>query len=144
MNTQLKEHTGGCFCGQIRYRVLGEPLWVGHCHCSKCRRISGAAFTSWAYFEKSNFSLSDEPTTFKSSEWGERSFCTRCGTPLIYEDTKFPDYIGVTLGSLDDPNEFSPQDHVQTSSRLRWLHLNDGLPEYPKEHPMQAEYAQST
>ena len=138
MSEQKIEHTGGCFCGQIAYRVSGEPFGVGNCHCTNCRRFSGAAFLSAALFEKSNFTwLRGEPTKFKSSDWGDRGFCSRCGSQLIYEDNRLPDYIAVNLGSLDNPNEFSPEMHIWTSSKLRWLHLNDGLTEYPKDPPME-------
>jgi hypothetical protein len=29
---------GGCQCGNIRYRVMGEPVWLAVCHCSECKR----------------------------------------------------------------------------------------------------------
>lgn len=140
MNTQLKEHTGGCFCGQIRYRVVGEPLWVGNCHCTNCRRFSGAAFSSEAFFEKSNFEwLQGDLTSFQSSDWGKREFCSRCGSQLAYEDERLPDYIGVSIGSLDEPDEFSPQFHIWTSSKLHWIQLNDDLTQYPQDPPMEVE-----
>lgn len=137
-NSKL-EYNGGCFCGNIRYQVRGNPDWAGHCHCNICRGISGAAFASWVYFEISKFSINKAPTAFKSSEHGERSFCPICGTPLIYKDSRAPDYIGVTLGSLDQPNDYPPQDHSWTSNQLQCLHLNDDLPRYPQEHPLEVE-----
>jgi hypothetical protein len=139
MNTN-KEHTGGCFCGQIRYRVLGEPLWSSNCHCTNCRRFSGAAFSSEVFFEKSNFEwLQGDLTRFPSSDWGKRGFCSRCGSHLAYEDERLPDYIGVNIGSLDEPNDFPPQVHIWTSSKLQWIQLNDGLTEYPQDPPMEVE-----
>lgn len=133
------KYSGGCFCNNIRYQILANPFWAGHCHCNICRRTSGAAFASWAYFEISNFSLNKEATVFKSSEYGERHFCPICGTQLFYKDSRVPQYICVTLGSLDQPNDCVPQDHVWTSSQLQWLHFNDNLPKHPQEHPSEAE-----
>ena len=26
-------YTGGCACGDIRYRCTGDPLYMGNCHC---------------------------------------------------------------------------------------------------------------
>jgi len=26
------EFTGGCRCGQVRYRCSAEPVFTGHCH----------------------------------------------------------------------------------------------------------------
>jgi len=40
--------TGGCFCGDVRYRAEADPFRVVHCHCGTCRRLSGAAFLTGA------------------------------------------------------------------------------------------------
>ncbi len=34
--------TGGCLCGAIRFGLKEKLSPVGFCHCSKCRRVSGA------------------------------------------------------------------------------------------------------
>jgi hypothetical protein len=39
--------TGGCFCGDIRYAVTGSPFHPTNCHCSICRRTTGAPFVAW-------------------------------------------------------------------------------------------------
>ena len=38
---------GGCFCGSIRYKFEANDYTSANCHCSICRRTSGAAFVSW-------------------------------------------------------------------------------------------------
>ena len=35
---------GGCFCGEIRYRFVGDPLTLYACHCTDCQRETGASF----------------------------------------------------------------------------------------------------
>ena len=35
---------GGCQCGEIRYRLVGEPVWLAVCHCGNCKRQSGGTF----------------------------------------------------------------------------------------------------
>jgi hypothetical protein len=27
---------GGCQCGEIRYRITGQPVWLAVCHCNEC------------------------------------------------------------------------------------------------------------
>ena len=39
--------TGGCFCGAIRYEARGTPFHESNCHCSICRRTTGAPFVTW-------------------------------------------------------------------------------------------------
>ncbi len=38
--------TGSCLCGRVRYEAEGELTAMHHCHCSRCRKHSGAAFVT--------------------------------------------------------------------------------------------------
>jgi len=124
----VREYTGGCFCGSIRYRATGQLGGVSHCHCSMCRRVCGAPFVTWVSFKRANFSFTcGTPTRFKSSDKVERSFCNLCGTAIAFEETTRSQWVDVTVGSLDQPNAVFPEDHIWTSSKLSWLHINDCL-----------------
>src|SRR5215475_4327486 len=73
---------GGCLCRAVRYLARGEPYNVTHCHCTDCRRSSGAAFVTWASFPSGSFRFTKgDPRTVA---WAGRlrSFCWQCGTPL--------------------------------------------------------------
>ena len=121
---------GGCFCGRVRYETAGAPFHETNCHCSICRRTSGAAFVTWFSVPRAQFRfVSGEPTRFRSTLKGVRSFCGHCGTPLTFQLEDL-DEIDVTTCSLDEPNRLPPKDHTRTSSRLAWIHLADGLPEF--------------
>ena len=72
-------HQGGCHCGAVRYEVAGEPQHVALCHCSDCRKSSGAPMVAWAAFAEEQFKLVEgEPVTFNSSGAAMRSFCPKC------------------------------------------------------------------
>lgn len=123
--------TGGCFCGRIRYEATGAPFNETNCHCSICRRTSGAPFVAWFSVPRSMFKLvRGEPSRFKSSAKGTRSFCPHCGTQLTFEHEDYADEIDVTTCSLDDPDRLAPRDHTRASSKLGWIKLADGLPEH--------------
>jgi hypothetical protein len=122
---------GGCFCGWIRYEAAGTPFHETNCHCSICRRTTGAPFVTWFSVRRSDFRLlSGDPTRFKSTAKGTRSFCPRCGTQLTFEHEDSSDEIGITTCSLDDPDAVPPKDHTRTSSKLGWIKLADQLPEH--------------
>ena len=128
--------TGGCFCGEIRYEAGGTPSHETSCHCSACRRTTGAPFVAWFTVPRSAFRLvGARPTRFASSPHGRRSFCPRCGTQLTFEHAGFSDEIDVTTCSLDDPERLPPQDHTWTSRRLRWVEAAGHLPEHPQDRP---------
>lgn len=131
-NGELRTYDGGCFCGAIRYRALGVPEEPTLCHCSICRRTSGAPLVAWATFPTKQIEwLKGEPRRFRSSIKGERSFCSECGTALTFAFVKSPERTDVTLASLDHPEYITPLDHIYTSSRIPWVRLADGLPSFP-------------
>ncbi len=49
------EWSGGCLCRAIKYRARDEPLDVASCHCVNCRKMSGAAFTTFVVFSPDQF-----------------------------------------------------------------------------------------
>ena len=125
--------TGGCFCGAIRYEAVGTPSQETNCHCSICRRTTGAPFVTWFSVPRTGFRfVQGAPARFRSSPKGTRTFCQRCGTQLTFQHDDAGGEIDVTTCSLDDPERVPPQDHTRASSRLGWVRLGDGLPEYPE------------
>ena len=122
--------TGGCLCGAIRYEANGKPFHETNCHCSICRRTTGAPFVTWFTVRSTDFRIvKGQPAWVNSTEKGARSFCSRCGTQLTFEHADLPDEIDVTVSSLDDPELVPPRDNTRTSTRLGWV-AADGLPEY--------------
>jgi hypothetical protein len=37
---------GSCLCGVVKYEVTGEPSRFYHCHCSRCRKVTGTGHAS--------------------------------------------------------------------------------------------------
>ncbi|MBK0400564.1 GFA family protein [Limibaculum sp. M0105] len=74
--------TGRCLCGAVTF-TAERPVRVSACHCAMCRRWSGGP-----YFvcepENVTFAEGAPVGTYRSSDWAERGFCTRCGTALFY------------------------------------------------------------
>ena len=63
--------TGGCFCGAVRYEAGGTPFDETNCHCSICRRTTGAPFVTWFSVRRSDFRvIKGEPARFTSTEKG--------------------------------------------------------------------------
>ena len=123
--------TGGCHCGKIRYEARGVPSSETNCHCSDCRRTSGAPFVAWFTLRRPEFRIvAGTPARYASSANAERTFCPDCGTQLTFEHVEYPDEIDVTTCSLDVPERVPSKDHTRTSSRLSWIRLCDALPQF--------------
>lgn len=122
--------TGGCLCGRIRYEAGGAPYNATICHCTMCRRATGAPFVAWFSVPRSQFRLVGQPRRFRSSSKATRSFCPECGSALTFELDEAVDEIDVTTASLDDPDRMPPADHTYAGDRLEWVSLGEGLPQF--------------
>lgn len=124
---------GGCLCGATRYRVEGEPLARTLCHCTSCRRASGAPSVAWAIFPAQGFAfIAGGPKSFRSSPHVTRSFCGACGTPLVYKSDRRPDVVDVTTATLDAPESFPPEREIWTGEKLAWEVINNALPQFER------------
>jgi hypothetical protein len=127
---------GGCHCGAVRYRAEGEPVRVGLCHCTDCRRHSGAPVVGWAIFRQGQLKAEGEVTTYTSSEHGRRKFCPRCGTGLFYlNDVIFAGLVDVQLATLDDPDALRPIEQIQVAERIGWMKTAHELPAFDRFPP---------
>jgi len=121
-------HEGGCQCGAVRYRVEGEPVMVGICHCHECQKQSGSAFGMSFIVRKEAFSLlSGHPKTFTRNADSGRpvvcAFCPDCGT-RIYHDTRWLDgVLNIKPGTFDDTSFFQPSGQIWTAKKQPWLEL---------------------
>ena len=125
--------SGGCHCGAVRYEMTAEVAHHALCHCTDCRKASGAPVTAWAMAAADQVTIMGEPVTYASSEHGRRLFCGACGTSLFYtNDVVFPGMIDVQSATLDDPDAIPLQAQIQTAERIGWMtHLGD-LPAFER------------
>ncbi|MEM7212567.1 MAG: GFA family protein [Pseudomonadota bacterium] len=128
MNEHAAYVTGGCQCGAIRFRAtrLGRS---SVCHCRMCQRAVGNVMAPLvvAY----DVVWDGTPARWASSNIAERGFCGTCGTPLFLRDFDSPDgQLEFMTATLDDPELAPPTHHVGIESRVGWLKIADGLPEF--------------
>jgi hypothetical protein len=122
---------GGCLCGAVRYRATRAPIRGVICHCSMCRRHSGAPALAFVHFTVDSFRwLKGQPTRYRSSQFAERGFCSNCGSTLTMHEEVLGERVQVTVGSLDEPERVRPDDHVWTEQQLPWFEISDQLPRF--------------
>ena len=129
MNTNI---TGRCLCEAVTYKLVDPVLArVDNCHCSRCRRTSGAAFGSYAIVESGRFSWSSGAglvTKFESSPNTYRCFCSVCGSPLAAFNGA--ELRGITLGTVDGDPGCRPAQHIFVDSKAPWFDITDDLPQF--------------
>ena len=105
---------GGCACGAVRFELRGPPLKVGLCHCTKCRKATGAPFFHYADWPRDAFRVTGAYAT-----WKGRSFCPVCGTRLFHLGDNG---VEVALGAVDEaPGSLVPVREGWTVRREPWL-----------------------
>jgi len=75
---------GACLCGASTFTATPVSEEAGVCHCSMCRKFSGGMFIVTDCSGAFEFAADAPVTRFQSSEWGERAFCSRCGSSLAW------------------------------------------------------------
>ncbi|WP_226638258.1 GFA family protein [Novosphingobium profundi] len=125
---------GGCRCGAVRYRVEGEPAHRALCHCTDCRKSSGAPMVAWAAFPEAGFTiLSGEPGRYNGEGASIRHFCPTCGTPLWFVNAQvLPGLVDLPIATFDDPEVLAPEVQIQVADRITWMSGIADLPEFER------------
>jgi hypothetical protein len=79
-----KPISGGCLCGAVRFTAVRKNEEVGACHCGMCRRWAAGPFLVVECTDTLKVDDTANLGVYRSSEWAERCFCKKCGTPLYY------------------------------------------------------------
>jgi hypothetical protein len=125
---------GQCHCGAIHYEMPTEVLHHALCHCTDCRRHSGAPMVAWAMVPVEQFRLTrGQPAIYHSSEHGRRHFCAACGTSLFYvNEAHLPGMIDIQTATLDTPDVLPPTAHIQVADRISWMKDAHTLPAFDR------------
>lgn len=132
-------YEGGCLCGALRFCASAAPVATGYCHCTLCRRSTGAPVLAWASFPVAAFRYTKgRAAIYASSSWGHREFCNACGTQIAFRKSDGAETVDVNVGSVDEPSPLRPQCHIHTDDRIPWFDTDDALPRHPGPEPKRA------
>jgi hypothetical protein len=122
-----------CLCGAVRFEVDLPSRFCAHCHCQNCRRAHGAAFVTWAGFPERQFRITaGEPllSRYRTDTDAVRTFCSRCGSTLLYSGPRWAGEVHVALANLLGEIDRPPQAHVYVDHRASWWEIRDSLVRY--------------
>lgn len=133
---------GGCFCGTVRFRQHGRPMFIHCCHCRDCQHHSGSAFAAHGLIEAERVELmAGEPvaTRVTTGSGQDKSImaCPNCRSPLWNDYANRPGLRAVILAALDDLKAFKPDVHIFTRSKLPWLPLDPAIPAFEEFYDVQ-------
>jgi hypothetical protein len=121
--------TASCACGAIRIETRGQPVRVGLCHCTTCRKGSAAPFTANAIWRVEDVTVQGDTRSWKDTTVS-RHFCPSCGSPLF----GVPDGAGevaIGLGAFDQaPTDLVPTYELWTVRREKWFQVVTGTEQF--------------
>nr|WP_086939408.1 GFA family protein [Thaumasiovibrio occultus] len=127
--TMLK---GSCLCRKVQIEVPDDFEYMGNCHCSECRKFTGADYSSVGGLssDKFRFTAGEEfVAVYRKSEDTELAFCQCCGSSLFSRKLKTHKH-NIRLGILDSPPTHAPSFHIFVASKAPWNDIADGLPQF--------------
>lgn len=122
---------GGCYCGELRYEAVGEPMMQAQCHCRECQYIAGGGPNLFIAMPIKGFTYTKgEPKKFTRKDLEHpvtREFCAECGTHVVTGPPGFPALI-LKVGTLDDPTAFAgPQMAIYTVDKQPYHVIPEGM-----------------
>ena len=132
----MRQLSGGCLCGQVRYSANAEPAIVGVCHCKNCQKQAGTAFSVVVAIPKSTLSVQGRLKTYHDKgDSGQpvlRNFCPECGSPITSDVAVMPELTFIKAGTLDDTSWVDPKMHIYCDSAQSWTVIPAGSQQFAK------------
>ena len=122
---------GQCLCGNVGFEIDVPARWAWHDHssasrpsswrgvCDLCRKLAQAL--SHHRGEKDIARFDDATTKTR------RSFCKRCGTPLIYERPRSPHMVNIPRALFSDRTGRQPLYHIAIEELQEWTYAGEPL-----------------
>lgn len=119
---------GHCLCGTVKLEGRGA-VTVNVCHCDMCLHWHGGPGIA-AYFEDgvTVTAGADQITAYDSSDWAQRSFCSKCGSTLYYKLKSLTEQHFAQAGLFDLPEETQIVEHIFIDEKPAYYDFADSAP----------------
>lgn len=123
--------SASCLCGAVTLEIDTPVVWCWHDHSAASRCAHGAVYATYVGSWRSKFRivagegqiarLVDEATG------SARSFCKRCGTPLMYERKRSPQMVNLPRALFSGRTGRDAKYHVHIEELQDWAYLGAAL-----------------
>jgi hypothetical protein len=122
---------GQCLCGAVQIEIDFPARWAWHDHSSATRRAHGSAYATYVGSWRRRFRVTKgraKITRFQDEATGTaRSFCARCGTPLIYERARSAHMVNIPRALFTSRTGREPRYHIAIQELQDWTYLGEPL-----------------
>lgn len=128
---ELGRVEGECLCGAVHVEIDYPARWAWHDHSAASRRAHGSAYATYVGSWRKRFRVTKGARKIVRYEdkvtRTSRSFCGRCGTPLLYERAHSPHMVNVPRALLQGRTGRQPLYHVGISELQDWTYTGGPL-----------------
>lgn len=122
---------GACVCGAVRYAVRAPFMAFQYCHCSRCRKATGAAHAANLFVATDQLTWGEGAEghvrryELPEAKYWSHCFCDVCGSSVPWLSRTGKAYI-VPAGALDDDPGIRPDRNIYWDSRAPWyMHASE-------------------
>lgn len=132
--SQQESIAGSCLCGAVRFEITPPSTGFRYCHCSRCRKVTGAAHAANIFLPEGQFKwLAGESLVRRFNLPGAKrfavSFCTQCGTRVPHKITGTENML-IPAGVLDANPDLRPEYSIFWGSKAPWYVETPALPKF--------------
>jgi hypothetical protein len=128
-NTAVVE--GRCLCGAVRFEIDYPAFWAWHDHSRASRLAHGAVYATYVGTWRKRFRMiagEQEIARYEDKPAGAvRSFCRRCGTPLMYDRAGSPHMVNIPRALFQSRTGRQPLYHVAIEELQDWVYAGERL-----------------
>src|ERR1700758_950211 len=114
---------GRGLCGDVKIEIRFPARWAWHDHSPTSRHAHGAAYATYVGSWRKRFRITKGKGTiarYEDSDGTARSFCSRCGTPLIYERARSPHMVNLPRALFTGRTGRQPLYHIAIEELQEW------------------------
>ncbi|MEQ1753069.1 MAG: GFA family protein [Micropepsaceae bacterium] len=123
--------TGRCLCGAVEIEIALPAFWAWHDHSRATQRAHGTAYATYIGCWKSKVKVIKGKSAIRTIELDDakrlRSFCSRCGSPLMYERSHSPKMVNLPRALFDGRTGREPRYHVGIDQAPEWAYQCEPL-----------------
>ncbi|MBV9330170.1 MAG: GFA family protein [Alphaproteobacteria bacterium] len=120
---------GRCLCGRVRFEIDYPAFWAWHDHSRATRLAHGAAYATYVGCWRKHFRVTGGKAeiTRYDDEGNTRSFCSRCGTPVLYTRKRAPHMVNIPRALFEARTGREPRYHVKFEELQDWTYTGEAL-----------------
>ena len=130
-NSSVRHVCGRCLCGAVEIEIDFPAFWAWHDHSEASRRAHGAAYATYiGCWRRHARVVKGQRTISRFEDAGTesiRSFCSRCGAPLLYERKRSPHMVNIPRALFTGRIGREPRYHVAIEHCQDWSYKGNPL-----------------